>query len=56
MIEHAISNSEKYQKDKFHKNAVNTIAIIPQTGRRLKAIFRKLGKGRVKLITAYYVD
>jgi len=56
MIEYAINSSEKYQKDAYHKNAVNTTVVVPETGRRLKVIFRKLGKQRVKLITAYYID
>jgi hypothetical protein len=44
------------QKDKHYKNALNAIALIPQNGRRLKVVFRRIGKERVKIITAYYLD
>ena len=55
MIEYAV-NSGKIEKDRLHKNALNSICIIPQTGKRLKVVFRKIGKESIKLITAYYLE
>jgi len=55
MIEHAIINSE-HKKDLHHKNAVNATAKIPQTGKTLKVVFRKIGEQKIKLITAFYID
>ena len=55
MIEFTI-NSSDHHRDKTHPDALNAIANIPQTGKRLKVVFRKIGKDRVKLITSYYLD
>ena len=56
MIEYAVSNPLKIQKDRHHENALNAIARIPQNGRTLKVVFRKTGVEKIKLITAYYLD
>ncbi len=56
MIEYAIGNSKQFEGEKHHENALNAIVIIPQTGRKLKVVFRWIGKEKVKLITAYYID
>ena len=56
MIEYVIINCKKPKKDRYHKNALNAIARISQTGRKLKVIFRKTEKDKIKLITAYYLD
>jgi hypothetical protein len=56
MIEHVIGGSKGFEKDKHHENALNAIGVVPQTGRKLKVVFRWIGKERVKLITAYYLD
>ena len=55
MIEYAVNNG-KLEKDRLHKNALNSICAIPQTGRKLKVVFRKTGKESIKLITAYYLE
>ena len=56
MIEHVIASSKGFEKDKHHENALNAIGVVPQTGRKLKVVFRWFGKEKVKLITAYYLD
>ena len=55
MIEYAANNG-RLEKDRFHKNALNSICVIPQTGRKLKVVFRKTRKESIKLITAYYLE
>ena len=55
MVEFAINNSRR-QRDMHHHDALNAIARIPQTGKRLKVVFRIVGKDKVKLITSYYLD
>ena len=55
MIEYAIDNS-KHKKDQQHQNALNAVSKIPQNGKKLKVVFRKTGKEKIKLITAYYLD
>jgi hypothetical protein len=56
MIEWVIVRSKKHERDKHHSNALNASAVIPHTGRKLKVVFRKIGKDRIKLITEYYLD
>ncbi len=56
MVEYAITYAAEFQKDKHHENALNAVCTIPQTGRTLKVVFRWVGKEKVKLITAYYLD
>lgn len=56
MVEYAINSSKQIQADKYYKNALNAVAVIPQTGKKLKVVFRWLGKEKIKLITAYYLD
>ncbi|MDO8633747.1 MAG: hypothetical protein Q7K34_00450 [archaeon] len=56
MIEYALSNPKDFEKDKTQDNALNVIMVIPQNGKRLKVVFRKIGSQTIKLITAYYLD
>ena len=56
MIEYAVMNCKKPKRDKYHKNALNAVARIPQIGRKLKVVFRKIGENKIKLITTYYLD
>lgn len=56
MVEYAIEHAERFQRDKHHQNALNARCKIPQNGRTLKVVFRPIGRGKVKLITAYYED
>ena len=55
MIEYTISYGS-FHRDKNDLTVFNLIAIIPQTGRHLKVVFRQLDRDKVKLITAYYLD
>ncbi len=55
MVEFALMNSN-FQKDKNDPALLNAIARIPQNGKILKVVFKFIGKDRVKLITAYYLD
>ena len=43
-------------RDRLHLNVLNAMAVVPQTGKTLKVVFRKIGRDKVKLITAYYLD
>ncbi|MBU0662530.1 MAG: hypothetical protein ABH854_00440 [Candidatus Diapherotrites archaeon] len=56
MLSYAVSNCKNPQTDKHHKNALDAVCRIPQTGKILKVVFRRLGKDSIKLITAYYLD
>lgn len=55
LIELAITNSNEI-KDKKWKNAINAILRIPPSGRIIKVVYRKIGKGIYKIITAYWLD
>ncbi|HZX34684.1 MAG TPA: hypothetical protein VFF09_04875 [archaeon] len=55
MVEFAVNNS-KHGRDRLYTNALNAKALIPQTGKTLKVVFRKIGEDRIKLITAFYID
>ena len=53
-IEFAIRNSRE-MKDKYWKDALNSVSRIPPSGRILKVVHKKL-KGKVFIITAYWLD
>lgn len=55
LIEYAILNSNEL-KDKHWEDALNAIARVPPMGRILKVIYRKIGKGQIKIITAFWLD
>jgi len=54
-IEYAIARSDEF-KDRHWENVSNAICRIPPSGRILKVIYRRLGKGLYKIITAYWLD
>ncbi|MEW6295092.1 MAG: hypothetical protein AB1467_02210 [Candidatus Diapherotrites archaeon] len=56
MIEYAIMKCGEFSRDSVHENALNAISRIPETGKTLKVVFRWIGKDKIKLITAYYLD
>lgn len=56
MIEYALSNPNNFEKDKTHENALKAVIVVPQNGRKLKVVFRKVGSHTIKLITAYYLN
>ncbi len=56
MIEEVIKKTKKFEKDKKWSNALNAIKRIRETGKLLKVVFRFIGKNKIKLITAYYLD
>jgi len=53
-IEFALKNSREL-KDRHWKDAFNAISRIPPSGRILKVVYKK-SKGKVFIITAYYLD
>lgn len=55
VIEFAIINSPIF-RDKYWPDAFNAIAIIPTNGRRLKVIYKRTGKDKLKIITAFWLD
>jgi len=55
MFEYAIQNAQA-QKDRYHENAQNVICPIPPSGRKLKVVYRRIGKDKVKIITAYWLE
>ena len=54
MIEFAIENSE-ILKDKYWKNTLNAISMIPHSGRTLKVVYKRKNQ-KVFIITAYWLD
>ena len=55
MIEYAITNSDEL-KDRYWEEASNAICRIPPSGRILKVVYKKKGKNKYKIITAYWLD
>ncbi|MCK4670460.1 MAG: hypothetical protein KAT43_04610 [Nanoarchaeota archaeon] len=55
MFEYSIINSDEL-KDKYWEDASNAICRIPPSGRILKVVYRKIGKNKYKIITAYWRD
>lgn len=55
LIEYAIINSNEL-KDKYWENTLNVICRVPPSGRILKVVYRKLARGKVKIITAFWLD
>ena len=54
-IQYAITNSDA-QRDRHWENALNAICRIPPSGRILKVVYRKLAKGKIIVITAFWLD
>ena len=55
MFEYAIVNSDEL-KDKHWLDASNAICRIPPSGRILKVVYKKVGKQKYKIITAFWLD
>lgn len=54
-IVYAVQNSSML-KDKYWEDALNAICRIPPSGRLLKVVYRRLGKDKIKVITAFWLD
>ncbi len=54
IIEFALMNSQEI-KDKYWKDALNAISIIPLFGRTLKVVYKKINR-KIFIITAYWLD
>lgn len=54
-IEYAIINSNEL-KDKYWEDALNVICRVPPIGRILKVVYKKIGKNKIKIITAFWLD
>lgn len=55
IIEYAVINS-KALRDRHYVDRLNAIAQIPPSGRRLKVIYKKLAKDKIRVITAFWLD
>ena len=55
MFEYAITNSDEV-RDKHWEDASNAICRIPPSGRILKVVYKRIGKNKYKIITAYWLD
>ena len=55
LIKLVISNSNVL-RDRRKANVLNAISRVPPSGRLLKVVYRKIGKNRVKIITAFWLD
>jgi len=55
MFEYAITNSDEL-KDKYWEDASNVVCRIPPSGRILKVVYRRIGKNKYRIITAYWLD
>ncbi len=55
MFEYAIINSNEL-KDKHWEDASNAICRIPPSGRILKLVYKKIGKNKYRIITAYWIS
>ena len=55
VLEYAIANSAEL-RDKYWEDASNAICRIPPSGRILKVVYRRIGKNKYKIITAYWLD
>ena len=55
IIEYAITTSDEL-KDKHWEDASNAICRIPPSGRILKVVYKRAGKSKYKIITAYWLD
>ncbi|MBS3095177.1 DUF4258 domain-containing protein [Candidatus Woesearchaeota archaeon] len=54
LIEYCIQNSGRL-KDRHWDDAWNSICRIPPSGRILKVVYKRKGKG-IKILTAYWLD
>ena len=55
LIEYAIQHSNAL-RDKNRNDALNSICRVPPMGRILKVVYKRLGKDKIKIITAFWLD
>ena len=55
LIEYAILHSNVL-KDKNWPDALNAICRVPPMGRILKVVYKIIGKDKIKIITAFWID
>ena len=55
LIEYAIQHSNVL-RDKNWPDALNAIWRVPPMGRILKVVYRRMGKDKIKIITAFWLD
>ncbi|MBI4177336.1 MAG: hypothetical protein HY516_03120 [Candidatus Aenigmarchaeota archaeon] len=54
-ITYAIINSDEL-KDRHWPDALNVISKVPPTGKILKVVYKRISIGKVKIITAFWLD
>jgi len=54
LIEYAVQNSNII-KDKIWEDAFNAVSRLPN-GRTIKVVYKTAGKGKIKIITAFWTD
>lgn len=54
-LEMAITNSNVLN-DKYWKDAFNAIFRIPDNGRKIKVVYKIIGKKEYKILTAFWLD
>ena len=55
LIEYAIQHSNEL-RDRHWPDVLNAISRVPPMGRILKVVYKKIGKGKIKIITAFWLD
>ncbi len=54
-IIYAIMNSDELE-DKYWPDALNAVSRVPPTGKILKVVYKRISIGKVKIITAFWLD
>ena len=55
LIDYAIQHSS-ILSDKNWTDALNAICRVPPMGRILKVVYKRVGKEKIKIITAFWLD
>ncbi len=55
MVLYSIQNSAQI-RDKYWEDALNAIAKIPPSGRTLKVVYKRVKNGKIKVISAFWLD
>jgi len=55
IIIYAVVNSDEL-RDKYWPDALNAMSRIPPSGRILKVIYKRIGKDKIKVVTAFWLD
>ena len=55
LIEYAIRHSNEL-RDKHWPDASNAVCRVPPMGRILKVVYKRIGKEKIKIITAFWLD